>query len=66
MLVTFVLKDERDFVKAAGIQLAGQNQCGMTIHVPGHLMDNLIALNGVGYSIKTRNEGVKNAIKFNN
>ena len=64
VLVTFVSKEERDFVKASGIQLAGQNECGMAIHVPGHLMDNLIALNGLGYNMKTKNEGVKRAIKF--
>ena len=64
ILATFVSREERDFVKAAGLQLAGQTNCGMAIHVPGHLMDNLIALNAVGYDIKTKHEGVKRAVKF--
>ena len=63
-LVTYVSKDKRDLVKAAGVNLGGQNVAGMAIHVPGHLMDNLIALNGIGYNIKSMREGVKRAIKF--
>lgn len=63
-IVTFETRVERDCVKGAGINLAGQSEVGMSIHVPGHLMDNLVALNGVGYGIKQKQHGVKRAIKF--
>ena len=64
VLATFETKEDRDTVEAGGVNLAGQREAGMSIHVPGHLMDNLIALNGIGYSIKTKNAGVKRAVKF--
>lgn len=63
-LATFESRIERDCVKAAGINLAGQAEVGMAIHVPGFLMDNLTALNGVGYTIKQKQKNVKRAIKF--
>ena len=63
-LATFESRVERDCVKAAGINLAGQTEVGMAIHVPGFLMDNLTALNGVGYTIKQKQKNVKRAIKF--
>ena len=65
VIATFESRVERDCVKAAGINLAGQTEVGMGIHVPGHLMDNLVALNGVGFGIKQRQKDVKRAIKFN-
>lgn len=64
VLATFETRVERDCVKAAGINLAGQVEAGLAIHVPGHLMDNLVALNGVGYGIKQKQKNVKRAIKF--
>ena len=64
VLVTFDCKEDRDLVKAAGPNLAGQSDAGLMIHVPGHLLDNLHALNGVGYTIKQRNTGVRRAVKF--
>ena len=63
-IVTFLSKEERDYVKAAGPKLAGQSEAGMAIHVPGHLLDNLAALNGVGYNIKMKHEGVKRTVRF--
>ena len=36
----------------------------MFIHVPGHLMDSLVALIGVGYSIKQKNKAMKRSVKF--
>ena len=64
LLVTFESIDDRDAVKAMGSNLAGQSEAGMSVHVPGHLLDSLYALNGVGYSIKAKNQGVKRSIKF--
>ena len=64
VLVVFDSADDRDAVKAMGSSLAGQREVGMAVHVPGHLLDNLFALNGVGYSIKNKHEGVKRSIKF--
>ena len=64
ILATFETKEDRDTVKAGGANLAGEKEVGMAIHVPGHLMDNLIALNGIGYSIKMKNKGVKRSVKF--
>ena len=65
VIVLFEDRDDRDAVKAAGFNLADQREAGMAIHVPGHLLDNLFALNSVGYSIKTKSESaVKRAVKF--
>ena len=64
VLATFESKEDRDNVKANGINLAGQREVGMSLHVPGFLMDNLVALNGLGYSIKQKNPGIKRAVKF--
>ena len=64
IIATFETKEDRDSVKAAGINLAGKKHAGMSIHVPGHLLDNYFALNAVGYSIKSKHEGVKRSVKF--
>ena len=64
ILATFETREDRDSVKANGSNLAGQREVGMAIHVPGHLMDNLVALNGLGYSIKQKNPGTKRSVKF--
>ena len=64
VLATFETREDRDVVKAGGVNLAGEKEVGMSIHVPGHLMDNLIALNGIGYNIKLKNAGVKRSVKF--
>ena len=65
VLVCFETKEDRDSVKAMGINLAGQKDAGMAIHVPEHLLDNLLALNAVGYKIKANNgEGIKHSVKF--
>ena len=65
VLVTFETKEDRDTVKAAGINLAGQFESGMAIHVPGHLIDNLQALSSVCYKIKrNQTSGVKRSVKF--
>ena len=64
VLATFETKEDRDSVKANGINLAGQREVGMSIHVPGHLMDSMVALNGLGYSIKQKKPGTKRSVKF--
>ena len=64
VLATFETREDRDAVKAGGINLAGQKDVGMSLHVPGHLMDNLVALNGLAYSIKSRNPDTKRSVKF--
>ena len=64
VLATFETKEDRDSVKANGINLAGQREVGMAIHVPGHLMDSMVALNGLGYSIKQKKPDTKRAVKF--
>ena len=64
VVVVFDCREDRDFVKAAGYNLAGEKEVGMSIHVPGHLLDNYHALSSIGYNIKTKNEGVKRSIKF--
>ena len=64
VLATFDNREDRDFVKSMGINLAGQGTVGMSLHVPGHLLDNLYALNSIGYNIKKNQEGIKRSIKF--
>ena len=64
VLATFETKEDRDSVKANGVNLAGQREVGMSIHVPGHLMDSMVALNGLGYSIKQKKPDTKRAVKF--
>ena len=64
VLATFDCCEDRDFIKSMGINLAGQSGLGMSLHVPGHLLDNFYALNSIGYSIKKNQEGVKRSIKF--
>ena len=64
VLVTFESREDRDNVKANGVNLSGRREVGMSLHVPGFLMDNLVALNGLGYAIKQKNPGVKRAVKF--
>ena len=66
VLVVFEDRDDRDYVKSMGVNLAGDRSVGMAIHVPGHLLDNLHALNAVGYSIKEKNadKAVKRSVKF--
>lgn len=64
ILATFETSEDRDNVKANGINLAGQRELGMSIHVPGHLMDSLVALNGLGYSIKQKKPDTKRSVKF--
>ena len=64
VIVLFECRDDRDYVKSMGVNLAGEKDLGMAIHVPGHLLDNFYALNSIGYSIKSNNQGVKRSIKF--
>ena len=64
MLVVFEDKDDRDYVKSMGVNLAGQSNVGMALHVPGFLLDDLYALNSVGYNIKSTHKGVKRSVKF--
>lgn len=64
VVATFESKEDRDTVKAAGVHLAGEKQAGMAIHVPGHLLDNLHALNSVAFSIKSNNAGVRRSVKY--
>ena len=64
ILVTFESKEGRDFVKSSGANLAAHRDSGMSIHVPGHLVDNLLLLNSIGYKIKSKHSGVKRTVKF--
>ena len=64
VLVVFDSREDRDFVKSTGFNLAAETNVGMAIHLPGHLLDNYHALSKMGYSIKKKHEGVKRAIKF--
>ena len=64
ILATFETREDRDGVKANGVRLAGQREVGMSIHVPGYLMDNFTALNSLGYSIKQKNPDTKRSVKF--
>ena len=64
VLATFECCEDRDFTKSMGINLAGLSGLGMSLHVPGHLLDNFYALNSIGYNIKKNQEGVKRSIKF--
>ena len=65
VLAMFECREDRDYVKSLGFNLAKDKESGMTIHVPGHLLDNLYALSSVGYNIRQNQEGVKRSIKFN-
>ena len=64
VIVYFANSDDRDMVKAAGVNLAGTPTAGISIHVPGFLLDNLHLLNAVGYSIKNNFDGVRRSVKF--
>ena len=66
VLVVFEEREDRDYVKSTGINLAGDRQAGMSLHVPGHLLDDFITLNNVGYNIKSAaaQAGVKRSVKF--
>ena len=64
VLATFENREDRDFIKAQGTSLAEQKEAGMAIQVPGHLMDNLASLNGLAYSVKQKNPGLKRSVKF--
>ena len=64
VLATFECREDRDYIKSMGTHLAGQDAVGMSIHVPGHLLDNFYALNSIGFNIKKNQDGVKRSIKF--
>ena len=64
VLVQFDCREDRDYVKSMGFNLAGDKSTGMSIHVPGHLLDNFYALNSIGYNIRHNQEGVKRSVKF--
>ena len=64
IIATFESREDRDFIKSLGVNLANQKGVGMAIHVPGHLLDNYYALSSLGYNIRQNQEGVKRAIKF--
>ena len=51
-------------MKSMGFNLADDKGAGMSIHVPGHLLDNYYALSSIGYNIRQNQEGVKRAVKF--
>lgn len=67
VLVVFEEKEDRDYVKSMGVNIASDKHLGMAIHVPGHLLDNFHALSSVRYNIKAKNmdKGVKRSVKFN-
>lgn len=65
VVAIFETSEDRNTIKANGINLANQKECSMSIHVPGHLLDDFFTLNSVGYSIKTNNSGtIKKSVKF--
>ena len=64
VIAAFETREDRDFVKSNGAKLGGQRVAGMSLHVPGHLLDNLATLNGLAYSIKQKNNSIKRAVKF--
>lgn len=64
VLVQFDCVEDRDYVKSLGFNLSSERESGMSIHVPGHLLDNYYALNSIGYNIRQNQEGVKRSIKF--
>ena len=64
VLATFETREDRDFVKSMGVNLATLKGVGVSIHVPGHLLDNYYALSSIGYNIRQNQEGVKRSIKY--
>ena len=64
VLAVFDSLEDRDLIKASGPNLAGQENVGLMIHVPGFLLDSLHALNNVGYHIKQNHQGVRRSVKF--
>ena len=64
VLAVFDNREDRDYVKSLGFNLAKEKNVGMSIHVPGHLLDNYYALNSLGYNIRQMQEGVKRSVKF--
>ena len=64
-ICTFETKEARDTVKRAGINLAKEGQeAGMSIHVPGFLLDDFYLLQSVGWSIKESTPNTRRSIKF--
>lgn len=59
VLTTFELGEDRYAVIAAGVNRARFKECSMLLHVPGHLIDDVIVLSSIAYKIKTKNTGVK-------
>ena len=64
MIVTFKTREIRDKIKSAGINLAGQSEAGLRIHVPGFLLDSFNALQSVGYLMKQKEADTRRSIKF--
>ena len=64
VLATFENREDRDFIKAQGTNLVGQKEAGMSIQLPGHLLDNLAALNGPAYSVKQKIPRLRRSVKF--
>ena len=64
VIVTFETKEIRDKVKAAGFNLAGQNDAGMRIHVPGFLIESFNALQSLGYHLKQKEADIRRSVKF--
>ena len=65
VLAMFETREDRDYVKSMGVNLANMTGIGVSIHVPGHLLDNYYALSSIGYNIRQNQDGVKRSIKYN-
>ena len=64
VIAVFKCREIRDRVKAAGTNLAGQDDAGIRIHVPGFLLDNFHTLQSLGYHMKKKDENLRRSIKF--
>lgn len=64
VIIEFPTTELRDLVKAAAYNLAGHQDSGIRLEIPGHLMNNFRALNSACYKLKQKFPACKRNIKF--
>ena len=64
VIVVFSNRETRDAIRAAAPNLSGNNNAGIRIQVPGHLLTNFKALENLGYQMRKVDRNVRRVIKF--
>ena len=62
--VEFPSVELRDVVRGAAYNLAGQDEAGIRLEIPHHLMSDFQALNSASYRIKSKFRDCKRNVKF--